>query len=220
MNNIETHVLEMIGEDPNSPDVFVDSDEGMKPIRDSINDAIEEIAVITGNYKETYHLPLKAYRNFYLLAFRKGFLAWITDVWLIGVGRRLEQTDIIRLNAYNRRWLKNAGSPEAYWPIGLNHIGIYPAPAADDGILEITAVMVPERYTADTDRIKLRDSWEWAAAHFAIGEYYASRGDAKQAIMHHNDYLAKVGVKARYPYAQERLMTFRSEKEPWHKVTE
>ena len=35
MNILERKVLERIGEDPNSPDVFLDTDEGIAPIRDS-----------------------------------------------------------------------------------------------------------------------------------------------------------------------------------------
>jgi len=216
MNTIERHVLELIGEDPETPDVFSD----ISPIRESINDAIEEISIVTGCYKETYHLSLKAYRNFYSLSTKRGSIAWITDVWLQSLKRRMEQTDLIRLNAFNPRWLKNTGSPEAYLPIGFNNIGVWPAPSADGSILEIWSVMIPSRYTEDTDRIKLRDTWEWAAAHYAVGEYYASIGEVKQAIMHHNDYLKKVGVKAQYPYATERLNYYRSEKEPWPKVTE
>ena len=51
MNELETHVLELIGEDVDSPDVFTDDDAGMAPIRDSINDAIEEISMVSGSNK-------------------------------------------------------------------------------------------------------------------------------------------------------------------------
>jgi hypothetical protein len=64
MNNLEKQVLQFIGEDTDSPDVFVDTDEGIAPIRDSINDAIEEISMIAGSYKRTYSLPLVANKSF------------------------------------------------------------------------------------------------------------------------------------------------------------
>ena len=71
MNVLETHVLELIGEDPDDPDVFFDTDAGMEPIRDSINDAIEEIAMLAGSGKRTYRIPLKANQSFYRLDFRQ-----------------------------------------------------------------------------------------------------------------------------------------------------
>ena len=60
MNTLERHVLELIGEDPDSPDVFTDTEDGMKPIRDSLNDAIEEISMVSGSNKRVYTLPLRS----------------------------------------------------------------------------------------------------------------------------------------------------------------
>ncbi len=218
MNTIETHTLELIGEDPASPDVFTEGD-GMKPIRDSINDAIEEIAMLTGCYSEKYYLALRQNRNFYRFDFSQGTAAWITDVWMVTQKYRLEQTDLIRLNNYNMRWLLDTGPPESYFQIGLKNIGVWPAPASDTDMLEITTIVIPDRYEEGTDRIKLRRNWDWAAAHFAAGEYFASRGDAKTAIYHHNNYLKKMGVDVAYPMAAENLNQFQSTKEPWPKST-
>ena len=219
MNKIETYVLELIGEDPDSPDVFTDDTEGMEPIRDSINDAIEEISMITGCYSETYYISLRQNRNFYRFDFKNGSLAWIKDVWLQTQRRRLEQTDLTRLNSFNDRWLLNSGPPYSYFPIGINFIGVWPAPASDTDTLEVTAIVIPERYKEGTDRIKLRKNWDWAAAHYAVGEYYASRGDAKSAIYHHNTYLKKLGRNVKYPMASENIYQVNTTKEPWPKST-
>lgn len=221
MNTIEAHVLQMIGEDSDSPDVFTDDATGMAQIRDSINDAIEEIAMVTGGNVEIYHLPLRANAGFYRLDFSayKGHFAWITGAWNIDQTRRLEQTSVIKLTAMNPRWMYNTGFPEAYFPIGFSHIGLWPTPSATTGVLHIEAVVVPARYTLDTDRIKLRRDFEWAAADFAVGEYWASRGDAKTAIRHHQKYLEKIGVRAVYPMTAEKTRMYTTEKEPWPKVT-
>ena len=209
MNKIETHVLELIGEDTDSPDVFTESN--MTPIRDSINDAIEEICILTGNVKETYHIALRSGRSFYRFRFEIGYIAWITDIWLFNQKRRLEQTSLIKLNEYNPRWLYNDGSPERYFPIGMNYFGIHPKPSSDTDILEINAVVIPKRYEKDTDKINLRKNWEWAAAHYAVGEYYASIGDAKSAIVNHNRYLKRMGLSWRYPAYNERTWKLQNE---------
>ena len=219
MNTIETHTLELIGEDPSNPDVFVDTMDGMKPIRDSINDAIEEISMLTACYSEKYYLSLRKNRNFYRLDFSFGSCAWITDVWLVSQKCRLEQTDLIKLVNYNPRWLYDNGPCRSYFQVGLNNIGVWPAPASDTDMLEISIVTIPDRYEESTDRIKIRRNWEMAAAHYATGEYYASRGDAKTAIYHHNNYLKKMGIDVQYPVSAETINQFQTQKEPWAKAT-
>lgn len=220
MNSVERLVLQMIGENVDSPDVFTDTSTGMAQIRDSINDAIEEIAIITGGYKETYQLALRANRTFNRLEFNGGDIAWITDVWSINNKWRLEQTDIIKLTNYNPRWLFDAGNPRSYFPIGLDWIGLWPKPGSDADILEITAVIVPDRYSRDTDRIKVRSDLEYAAADYAIGEYYASRGDAASAIRHHTDYAKTLGLDMPYHFARGGTQGgLQSDKNPWPKAT-
>ena len=67
MNTLEAKVLELIGESPDSPDVFTDDEEGLAPIRASLSEGIEEIAMLTGSYKRSYFLPLREDRAFYRL---------------------------------------------------------------------------------------------------------------------------------------------------------
>ena len=219
MKTIERYVLELIGENADSPDVFLDTDAGMEPVRDSINDAIEEISLFTGMMKRNYIIALRESRTFYRFRFTKGYLGWITDVWLVNQKRRLEQTSLIKLTGYNPRWMFNSGSPHSYFPIGFNFFGVFPRPSSDTDALEITAVMVPDRYTSDTDKLNLRKNWQWAAAHYAVGEFYASRGDARQAIYHHNEYLSRMGLNYKYPAANERQWQMQTDKVPWPKAT-
>uniref|UniRef100_A0A6M3L1R2 Uncharacterized protein n=1 Tax=viral metagenome TaxID=1070528 RepID=A0A6M3L1R2_9ZZZZ len=213
MNDLEKTVLETIGENPDSPDVFKDTAAGMAPIRDSLGDAIEEIAMVTGATKRTYFLNLEEGRIFYRLTWTKDSLGWVTDAWLRAYNRRLEQTDLIRLNAYNPRWMTSSATSQSYFPVGADILGIFPKPAADNLIVELTCVVVPTPYANGEDRVKLKDSFKWAAVHFAVGEYYASRGDAKQAIYHHGQYVEKLGIQNLYPLAQERRWVKRTQKE-------
>lgn len=220
MNNIERHTLELIGEDTDNPDVFTDDDTGLEPIRDSINDAIAEIAMLTGTATERYFLPLRADRQFYRMELSNGSIGWITDVWILALKRRLEQTDVIRLNHHNPRWLMNSGTPQAYFPIGFKWIGVWPRPASDSDLLEIRCVLIPGAYETDADRIKLRSSFEWAAAHFSAGEYFAGRGDAKRALFHHQQYLGRLGVHSMYPFTNAYQPKAQTEKEPYPKATD
>ena len=209
MNSLETHVLELIGEDTGSPDVFADDEDSLAPIRDSLNDAFEEICMLTGTARGTYYIPLKQSMPFYRMDFSDGLPAWITGIWLNSPKWRLDQTDLITLAQTRPRWLMNSGNPREYFPVGFKHFGIWPIPSADGGMLEVSAAIIPARYTYDGNIIRLKKNWQWAAVHAAVGEYYAGRGDAKRAVEHHQKYLDRMGLQINYPFASEQTFVLR-----------
>jgi hypothetical protein len=219
MNALEEKVLELIGEDPASPDVFTDDDEGMAPIRDSINDAIAEITMLTGANKRQYFLPLREGVGFYRLRLQHGSLGWITDVWSVTNQYRLEQTDLIRLSAHDPRWMVHSADPEAYLPLGRDIIGFYPKPSGSSDVVEITIVEIPSAYESDRDRVKLRHAFQYATVNYAVAEYWASRGDAGEAQKHMQLYLDALGLKQEYIQQSEALRMLGARKEPWPTAT-
>lgn len=204
MNILEERVLQLIGEDPASPDVYTDDDAGLKPIRDSLNDAIEEIAMITGSYKRKYYIPLIADQMFYRLKLSSGSLGWITEVWSVNQKRRLTQKDLIYMNNLDPRWMVSTGSPLHYIPIGDDIVCIWRRPSASGDVVELQCVVIPSQYERSGDRIRLRSEYQWACVHYAVSEWWASRGDAREALMHHQKYLELLGLKETYPYSREK----------------
>jgi len=205
MNALERRVLEGIGEDPNSPDVFLDTDAGMAPIRDSLNDAIQEISMLTGSYKRQYLLPLRTGQAFYRFKMQNGYLGWVTDVWDVDRQLRLDQTSLTKLSNYDPRWMVGSGFPEAYMQLGEDVIGFYKKPSASANVMELTIVEIPHAYATDTERVKLRDSFQYAAVLFAIGEYWATRGDAREARDYGVRYLDALGLKDKYSPSTESI---------------
>jgi hypothetical protein len=203
INSLERRVLEAIGEDPDNPDVFKDTDAGMAPIRDSINDAIQEITMLTGAYKRQYLLPLRTGQAFYRFKLQNGFLGWVTDVWDVDRQIRLEQTSLLKLSHCDPRWMVGSGFPEQYMQLGEDVIGFYKKPSASANIMELTIVEIPHAYSTDTERVKLRESFQYAAVLFAIGEYWATRGDAKEARKYGVLYLDALGLKEQYSPSRE-----------------
>ena len=204
MNALERKVLELIGEDPDSPDVFLDTDEGMAPIRDSINDAVQEIISLTGGNKRRYFIPLRSEQTFYRFRLANGELGWVTDVFLVNQKRRLEQTDLIKLNTHDPRWMITNANPWAFLQLGSEIIGFYPKPSGNTDIVEIHIVEIPNAYTSELDRIRLRKSYQHAAVSYAVAEYWASRGDAMEAQKNMNLYLEILGLKRQYDPQSER----------------
>ena len=212
MNSLETKVLELIGEDPNSPDVFVDTDAGMAPVRDSLNDAIQEISMLTGSYKRQYLLPLRTGQAFYRFKLQNGYLGWVTDVWDVNRRFRLAQTSVGKLSAADPRWMVGSGFPEQYMQLGEDIIGFHRKPSATTNVMEITIVEIPHAYSTETERIKLRDSFQYAAVLFAVGEYWASRGDVQEARAYGVRYLDALGLREEYSPTREYTPTLSTNK--------
>lgn len=206
MNNLESQVLRVIGDDPSSPDVFLDTPAGIAPIRDSINDAIHETVMLTGSHEDTFHIPLLADQKFYRLNFARGFFGWVVDVWLVGNRRRLEQTDMVRLWADDPRWLRNSGDPWQYFQVGANTIGIDRSPGSSTDLIEVQCVVIPAAYTEDADRPTIRKQFEHAVINYAVSEYWASRGDARSAVDHLERYLEGTGSRLSYKPAKNRFV--------------
>jgi hypothetical protein len=204
LNSLETHVLRLIGENVSNPDVFTDDPTGMAQIRDSINDAIQEICMVSGSYRRTYHLTLLQDRVFYRLAPQNDYLGYIVGVFDQHSKRRLIRTDLITLEKYDSWWLKRTGPALQYMQLGLNHIAIYMAPSAKGIILDLDCVMIPRAYTSDKDPVKVRAQFQDAAVYFAVSEFYASRGDAKRAIEYHARYIETAGLQTIHPQTAER----------------
>ena len=209
MNSLETQVLQLIGENTTSPDVFLDTDAGLEPVRDSLNAAIEEISMLTGMYEERYLIPLYQEQAYYRVDFSRGVFAYVIDGWLYNQNRRLVATSLPKLEASSGRWMIQTGTPTNYFMLGMDVIGVYPRPSGSSDTVELNCAVIPDRYTTSTDRIKLRDDFQKATIHYAVSEYWASRGDAAEARRHFRIYAKHVGITGQYPDSAERNYGFR-----------
>lgn len=209
MNSIETHVLRLIGENLTSPDVFTDDATGMVQIRDSVNHAIQEICMLTGNYTRTYHLQLYEGKQFYRVSSVMDHLLYPILVWDREQRYKLQQTDLLTLSKIEPYWQQLNGDPKEYMILGHDHIGIFYRPGSDGRVLEMTWVCAPKAYTEDTDPVKLREIFQRACAYYATGEFYASRGAADRATEWFNRYMETASLGWMIPQPMERQFQFR-----------
>lgn len=205
MNDLETHVLQIIAEDTDDPDVFTDDATGLVLIRGSINDAIQELCMVTGSYTRIYHLALQEDKQFYRIQARKDFFCYATEVWDRNRKRKLIQSSVQSIAKEDPLWMKRTGSnPEYYGHVGNSHLWIYPYMSASGIVLEIRFCAVPHPYTEDTDIIRLRENFQNAAVFLSVSEYFASRGDAKRATDYLTRYLEAAGMMQLHPQQPER----------------
>ena len=158
-------------------------------------------------------MPLREDITFYRFSMDNGFIGWVTDAWLVNLNYRLQQTDLIRLNALDPQWMVTSASPRSYFQIGHEIVGVHPKPSGNADMLEISLVEIPAPYTNDTDRIKLRKDFQYAAVNYAVSEYWASRGDANEASKHFDLYLSAIGLKQEFDQSPQRLLQVSTQKE-------
>lgn len=218
MNDLEKNVLSQIGENPDSPDVFTDDGIGIAQIRDSLNDAIEEISALTAATRRPLYLILRSDRSFYRITGQADRVGWIVGAWNYGQTRRLERTDVNRLRQFNPRWMENSGTVESYFQVGWDIVGFWPQTTAS-AVVELDCVMIPARYETGTARVKLRREYERAAVNYAVSEYWASRGDARSALNAFKRYADAMGLNIAYNWAADKNFKLQTHKEPWAKAT-
>ena len=205
MNNLETHVLRLIGEDVASPDVFTDTTAGLTQIRDSLNDGIQALCLSSGLYTRTYHLALLENRQFYRLATVDDYFGYVVEAFDRQNRRRLTQVDLTTLAQRDPWFMKTGGPVTHYMQVGIEHIGFWRYPTAKGTVIELNCVCIPAAYATSASVVRVRQAYQRAAVYMAVSEFYASRGDANRA----GDYLERAmetaGMMYLHPKQAERI---------------
>lgn len=215
MNDLEKNVIQLIGESATSPDVFSD----ITPIRDSANSAIQELCALTGSYVQTYHMPLYTDRHFYRMGWLHDHFGYVLEAWDRQSKYRLERTDVLSVSIQDPWFLKRSGDPLKYFEVGHSIIGIDRAPSSDGKVLELTCAAIPKAVATDSDPVKLRDVFKRAAVHYAVSEFYASRGDATRAKEWYEKYLEAAGLMNLRPDQAERVWQMGGYERKWEPST-
>lgn len=153
--------------------------------------------MLTGSKVREYFLPLREGQAFYRFSLEGNYFGWVVNAWNSNQRLRLDQTDLGKLAKADPRWMVSAGEPRTYFQVGLDVIGLYPKPSGDTNTIRLTIVEIPAPYTDGTDRVNLRREFERAAVNYAVSEYWAGRGDARQADEYMGFYLEALGLRDR-----------------------
>ncbi len=110
--------------------------------------------------------------------------------------------------------MQGNGDPWQYAQVGTQHIVIYRKPSSGGTILELQCICIPAEYTQSSDEVKIRSTYERAVVYFAVGEFYASRGDAARAGDYHKRYLEAANLMKMTPDQPERAYQYQP---PWRR---
>jgi len=215
VNDIETHVLQLIGENTASPDVFSD----ITPIRRSVNNGIQELCMVTGSYQQTYYLPLYTGRQFYRMGWNYDHFGYVVECWDRNRKLKLERTDLLSLAMRDPWLLKRSGFPYFYFEVGDNVIGFDRSTSGTGHLLELSCVVIPKAVDTDSKPTKVRSQFSRGATYFAVADYYASRGDAQRATQYMTQYLEVSGLMKLHPDTADRIVTMKKEYGIWDRST-
>lgn len=150
-------VMDIVGEDSSAPTYWTSSND--IEIEDYINDAIEEVCVLTGGYKQDLVLPLHASRDYYRLDPGKGgeFL-YIDSIRVEPEGYSLGMSDTTKLTREDYNWMTRTGTPRTFFFVNPDMIRVVPMAGTAGQSLEILASTIPPTYTLDDEVVDLDES--------------------------------------------------------------
>ena len=177
-NEIQRRILEGIGDNPDSPVFF-----SQTQLNNLIDEANEVLAEDINAIRRSAILPLREGIGFiYTPAIAADFMA-PTRIWSRDSSWRLTCLSMAELDAINIQWQTTTGFPQVWFPISWDMFGIYPRPADASGVLRIDYLAWPRSLMDDGDRSELPE-----ASHDALvlyGQYMAclKKWDSQSAMV-------------------------------------
>lgn len=206
MKDIEKRVLHMIAENVSSPDVHADTDTGITSVRDSINDAIQEVCMVTNSYTRLFHLVMSEGKYVYDIDMTDDYMGYVLQAWNREKHWELEKTDPMSIITQDPNWLDSGhrGTQYKFFPVGFSQVGFWLVPLTNNNVIELKVVAIPKPYTDADDPVRVRLGWEDAVVNFAVSEQFASRGDGNRAAEYYTKYLTAIGMMKLHPEYAER----------------
>ena len=219
MKDIEKKVSALVGEDIISPDLF--SSSSITPIRDSVNDAIQEVCMLTKSYTRTFHVNTQAGQYVYNIGMNRDHFGYVLQAWNRSLDWQLERTDVKSLMISDPGWFEGGdtgrtGNQYKYFQVGFDQVGFWYIPSSSGLVIELKVLAIPQAYTDDDDPIRMRTQWEDAIVNYAVSEQFAARGDSDRAGEYYSDYLEQMNIIDMHPeHADRAYMVANHGSRPW-----
>jgi hypothetical protein len=194
MQALLREALLLIGEDPDHPDVFHDSSKELEVLKASMLDAMHDVLIATAGYRRKYYLPLASGRNFYKIDFRTDYFLLVHEAIDEITARKLEQKDLLYFLMLDMDWMSHTGTPIYYAQVSKDIICFYPAPSTTGRLIVLDCVCLPKDIAGPASA--MQGLYLQAIVYYAVGEFYASRGDARRASEFFNEF-AKIALQKR-----------------------
>lgn len=180
-NNIENEILRVSGENIDTPDVFIEGSAELLMLRTFINDAIQELCMLSGVYRKNYILTTKTNRMFYRIVPQYDYISFINFILDRSRQLKLVKTELESIAKIDSFFLQRNGNASHYVMFGNEFLMLYPKPTSSYA-LTINFTAIPKSYTESTDPIKIRKDYERAVIYDSLSKYYAYNRELDKAV--------------------------------------
>lgn len=152
-DELQRRILEGVGDDPDDPVFF-----SQAQLNELVDEAAEVLTEDVKAVKRTAIIAIKEGVGFvYTPAIDPDFMAPIR-VWNHQNSMRLTCLSMTELDAINVRWQQTTGHSEVWFPVSWDLFGLYPKPAAADGVLRVDYLAWPRSLMDSADRSELPEA--------------------------------------------------------------
>lgn len=147
MNRLEIkqRILDGINDDSSDPVFFTDAQ-----LNSLIDEAAEFVVAETRSLRRSSFLPLRAATTFYSLRSLAADIMLPYRVWSHANNSRLTVTSMEELDQFQQRWLDTTATPEMWFPVSWDLIGVFPRPTVGGGTLRIDYFAWPSALQDDS----------------------------------------------------------------------
>lgn len=146
LGDIKNRILSSINDKVDDPVFFTDAQ-----LTALINEGAELIAGETRAVRRSTFLPLRAGESFYGLRALANDVMLPYRVWSHSNNSRLVVTSMEELDQFQQRWQDTPATPEMWFPVSWDLIGLYPRPAQAGGTLRVDYFAWPTSLVVDSD---------------------------------------------------------------------
>jgi hypothetical protein len=176
MNRLEIkqRILSGISDNVDDPVFFSDAQ-----LNALIDEAAEFVCAEVRSVRKSVFLPLRAATTFYSLRNLATDIMLPYRLWSNANTSRLSVSSMEELDQFQQRWQDTAATPELWFPVSWDLIGVYPRPIGDGGVLRIDYFAWPEALDDDSDT--LANTTDGAVVVFGIYMGLLKQWDATRA---------------------------------------
>jgi len=206
LTDIETQVLEEIGENLTTAIVW----DGSTELREALADGLDELGMLGKFFERSLVLALEADVSFYSLSCENFYPFYIKRATLLDQNRELDCDSLIRLAGQDKKFLISRASPRQFIPLSSELIMIYPCYAAVGGAVQLDMVGVPSHYATATEYVGLQEELEQALIHY--GKYHLmlrAGGLDGMAMQEYEFFLKAAGADQQYAHHRKALREYR-----------
>lgn len=142
---IKQRILDGINDDSSNPVFFTDAQ-----LNDLIDEASEFVIAETRSMRRSSFLTLQAGVTFYTLRGVAPDIMLPYRIWNNANSSKLIVTSMEELDRFQQRWIDTTATPEMWFPVSWDIIGVYPHPTTSGSTLRIDYFAWPDALDSDT----------------------------------------------------------------------